>query len=567
MTEVLDRLTVALANGQGEYALLLGSGLSMAAGMPTGWDVVVSLARQLAAAHGAPNVPDPVRWYQRQYGRTAGYSRLIEEVAPEPAERARLLGQFFERSVADRHIGCKMPTPAHKAIARLVKLGLVRVILTRNFDKLIEEALTDIGITPHVIKHPSDTEGVRSLERTPCTVVKLHGDFTDVRMLNTAGELASYDPRLKRLLGDVLTRYGLIVCGWSAEWDPALRRALRSGSHPYSTYWFARRGLTEKASHLAAQRGAQIVTGLDADTLFCTLVNGVENVLATTDEGRQRLRTLDEDGVLVTIRHMSRHWIPARAVAACLPPELAGYTIEEITIDQTDLFQESRLADPLAAARRQIDLDQRLNALLAVHPGAAVAYYGIAHIPLLFLAGQTLFNKQRIRFFDYDRRQETWDLLQREGPAPALTITGLPEHPDQTAGEVVVQVSISFRVSRAAVRVVVPTALATIELAVDHPRIDLLTSEQQVRDYGAAFGMVLNRIHDVLPNATRVHVFYAGPPPVAFQCGRQIVKNIHPRVIVYNYHAEDDPQYSWGLDLMAPIEAPEFLVRPGRSQE
>lgn len=37
-----------------------------------------------------------------------------------------------------------MPTVAHKAIANLVKHGFIKVIVTTNFDRLLERALEEI---------------------------------------------------------------------------------------------------------------------------------------------------------------------------------------------------------------------------------------------------------------------------------------------------------------------------------------------------------------------------------------------------------------------------------------
>jgi hypothetical protein len=55
--------------------------------------------------------------------------------------------------------------------------------------------------------------------------VKLNGDYLDTRIKNTPEELSGYHPSIDRLLDRVLDEYGLIVCGWSADWDTALRRA------------------------------------------------------------------------------------------------------------------------------------------------------------------------------------------------------------------------------------------------------------------------------------------------------------------------------------------------------
>ncbi len=45
-------LAFSVHSGPGTYAILLGSGVSSAAGILTGWGVTLDLVRQLAAMHG-----------------------------------------------------------------------------------------------------------------------------------------------------------------------------------------------------------------------------------------------------------------------------------------------------------------------------------------------------------------------------------------------------------------------------------------------------------------------------------------------------------------------------------
>lgn len=47
------KLAIALHSSPGVYALLLGSGLSSAAGVPTGWQVTLDLIRKLAATQAS----------------------------------------------------------------------------------------------------------------------------------------------------------------------------------------------------------------------------------------------------------------------------------------------------------------------------------------------------------------------------------------------------------------------------------------------------------------------------------------------------------------------------------
>jgi hypothetical protein len=59
-------LATAIHSQPGVYALLLGSGTSTGAGVPTGWGVVQALIAQAAAASAAevPGDLDPESWWQ-----------------------------------------------------------------------------------------------------------------------------------------------------------------------------------------------------------------------------------------------------------------------------------------------------------------------------------------------------------------------------------------------------------------------------------------------------------------------------------------------------------------------
>jgi hypothetical protein len=136
-------LAFSLHSGPGTYALLLGSGISRAAEIPTGWDVTKDLIGKLSAAVGTAQetLPDPTIWYRERYGEEPDYSRVIDRLTGSPEDRRQLLEAYFEPSAEDREEGRKLPTEAHRAVAELAARGYVRVILTTNFDKLTERAL------------------------------------------------------------------------------------------------------------------------------------------------------------------------------------------------------------------------------------------------------------------------------------------------------------------------------------------------------------------------------------------------------------------------------------------
>lgn len=120
---------------------------------------------------------------------------------------------------------------------------------------------------------------MQPLAHSRVTVLKLHGDYADLEQRNTVDELETYPPAQQRLLERILEEYGLIVCGWSAEWDQALVRAIETvRSRRYPLFWsqYGRPG--EVARGLTAQHRATVIEGRDADGLFRDLVRHIETL-------------------------------------------------------------------------------------------------------------------------------------------------------------------------------------------------------------------------------------------------------------------------------------------------
>ncbi len=272
MVDALTSLAFSIHSGKGVYALLLGSGLSRAAQIPTGWEVTLDLIRKVSAIEGESCEPDPAAWYTTRTGREPDYSDLLESIAKTPAERTNALRRYFEASEEDLEEGRKVATKAHTCIARLVKAGYFRVIITTNFDRLLEQALIGVGVEPTVISSADMALGAPPLVHTVCTVIKVHGDYHDTRLKNTAQELAVYPAEMNALLDRIFDEYGLIVCGWSGSWDGALREAMfRSTNRRYTVAWALKGVPSPEAERLIAFRKVTTIPIESADDFFESL--------------------------------------------------------------------------------------------------------------------------------------------------------------------------------------------------------------------------------------------------------------------------------------------------------
>ena len=280
--DATTRLAFSIYGNPRVYALLLGSGLSRAAGIPTGWEVTLDLTRRVAMAQGEDDQRDWAAWYREKFGGEPNYSDLISLLGPSPHERRAILDSYIEPTEEDLAQGRKVPTRAHTAIAELVNSGFIRVLITTNFDRLLENALRAVGTEPTVLDSVDAIRGAEPLVHTKCYLVKLHGDYKDARILNTDAELGQYAPEFATLLDGILDEHGLVVCGWSGEWDGALRSAIaRNPSRRYSLFWATRGIIGDTAHRIVTHRKGHVVRTADADAFFCKLRDQIQTLART----------------------------------------------------------------------------------------------------------------------------------------------------------------------------------------------------------------------------------------------------------------------------------------------
>jgi hypothetical protein len=269
-----DALALSLHHSPGVHAILVGSGLSRAAGIPTGWEITLDLMSRLAALDGVTEQANREQWYRDKYGKEPSYSEVLHALASTISERQTILKSYIDAREGE---DIRKPTRAHHSIAQLAASKTVRVVITTNFDRLIENAMREAGVEPTIIASDDAVVGATPLVHAKCTVIKVHGDYLDARIKNTDAELEEYSPAMNALLDQVFDSFGLLVVGWSGDWDTALRSAiLRAPSRRYPFYWAARGAISKAAPNLINPRGGRSFQIADADSFFVKLQDTLE---------------------------------------------------------------------------------------------------------------------------------------------------------------------------------------------------------------------------------------------------------------------------------------------------
>jgi hypothetical protein len=222
------------AANQARPVVLLGAGASFSSGVPLAAESVRRIARRVFAerATGGAILPEQVKlsewqtWLQSQSWFIPGEDRLAEnfplivEHLLHPREyRARLLRDLFQP--ADE-IG-----RGYRHFADLVMKGLIRTVLTTNFDMALPIALHERRAhIPHVAevnRGPNDLREFGIFNRAQ--IVWLHGKAEQYTDRNSAGEVEKLDRALIDLLIPVLTDSPLIVVGYRGA-EPSITEHL-----------------------------------------------------------------------------------------------------------------------------------------------------------------------------------------------------------------------------------------------------------------------------------------------------------------------------------------------------
>ncbi len=174
--------------------------------------------------------------------------------------------------------------------------------------------------------------------------------------------------------------------------------------------------------------------------------------------------------------------------------------------------------------------------------------------------GHLVSNRIPVQLFEQNSTDGhiTWEWIDKGENFPELEVSGIPNYHSWPNKDVILRVSVTFPVQpKQTITANLPDAIE-IDLTIPQPEWGIVRGERQVREYGRIFRRILDRISNNLSLGRRIHLFYAGPNSLGFHLGQQISENIHPPVIVWNYHKG----YDWGIDLAAAYSGEFSIIRP-----
>jgi hypothetical protein len=242
--------------------LLLGAGASFRSGVPTAAEAVKQIARlayseQVLAGARPPERVKPSEWepWLRSFSWFLHGADRLAENFPLVVDHLLTPAEFRKRVILDLMVARNGVSAGYKILSDFVMRGLVRTILTTNFDTCLTDALKErqphIRQVHEINRSPSDYAEFDVFSK--CQIVWLHGRAEQYSDKNSLGEVGTIDRELISLLRPLITASPIIVIGYRGA-EPSVMEGLfeqnKEGrlDFPHGVYWCLRRGETPHPS-------------------------------------------------------------------------------------------------------------------------------------------------------------------------------------------------------------------------------------------------------------------------------------------------------------------------------
>lgn len=215
------------------YAWFLGAGASRSSGAPLAWEITRDVKRKLFRSINGRDAADDVevdRWLEtkgRLQDPDRAYGEALEWLLPRPRQRRSLLFEYLAEA---------RPSPGYVGLVELAARGLLRIVLTTNFDDLLKQAAGAAGQRLREVAHAA---AVGDFEWPPrlTTLLKLHGDFLFDSIRNAESELEALEEKQADRLQRAAADGGLVVIGYRGADESIMSVLEKLDDVPLGLYW------------------------------------------------------------------------------------------------------------------------------------------------------------------------------------------------------------------------------------------------------------------------------------------------------------------------------------------
>jgi|TARA_R110000744_G_scaffold62940_1_gene129730 hypothetical protein len=228
--------------------------------------------------------------------------------------------------------------------------------------------------------------------------------------------------------------------------------------------------------------------------------------------------------------------------------KIDDYLMQEIVIDQTMIYKNGNLEYPEASLLYQNDILSKITALSNNHNDFEIAYFGLAHIPLIWNLGATIVDKFHVNYYEYDRNSTSWKKMISSNNNYDNLLSSETISYNNESTNAILKIEISFDIANSEIFKVVDNQKYFHTIKLNSIGLDKITDLNQVQLLTKEFR---NNVDKIIKNQKieNIHIFYSGPVSLALSLSRKISKRTDPNYIIYNYTRNTFPKYKWSIKI------------------
>jgi hypothetical protein len=228
--------------------------------------------------------------------------------------------------------------------------------------------------------------------------------------------------------------------------------------------------------------------------------------------------------------------------------KIDNYLLQEIEIDQTMIYKNGNLEYPEASLLYQNDILSKIKAFTTNNTDFEIAYFGLAHIPLIWDLGATIADKFHVNYYEYNRNSTSWKQMVSSNKNYDNLLSSETINYNNESNNAIIKIEISFDITNAEIFQVVDNQKCFYTIKLNSIGLDKITDLNQVESLTKKFR---NNVDEIIKNQNikNIHIFYSGPVSLALSLSRKISKRTDPNYIIYNYTRNTTPKYKWSIKI------------------
>lgn len=193
-------------------------------------------------------------------------------------------------------------------------------------------------------------------------------------------------------------------------------------------------------------------------------------------------------------------------------------------------------------------IKEDVNAFKNVSTDGKRGYTGIAPIPLITYAG-TFLERERIdEYYEFDKiNSNTYYKLKDKGVYPNIKMYYDINSIDRSKKDIVIAISITAQIQEAQLQQFSENC-NILNIGIDNPSDNVIKYKKQLFKYTNTILEAIQEIFKSFGELNNVHIVCSSQSCLALEIGKRCVDDTRlPQIIVYQYEAQNDVKYPWGI--------------------